>query len=78
MFLRLLLEKLLQDGLIKMIKLKNISKSFGDVNVLDNVSYEIEEGKITSILGPSGVGKTTLLNIMSGILKADSGEIHVA
>ncbi|MGN1042296.1 MAG: ABC transporter ATP-binding protein [Christensenellales bacterium] len=49
------------------MKLKNISKSFGDNKIFSNFDIEFSEGKITAVLGPSGCGKTTLLNIISGL-----------
>lgn len=57
------------------IVIKNLNKSFGDNRVLDNFSAVIPQGKITAVMGQSGVGKTTLFNIMLGFEKADSGEI---
>ena len=56
-------------------KVKNISKSFGDLKVLENISIDFPKNQTTCILGPSGCGKTTLLNIMAGILDMDSGEL---
>ena len=58
-----------------MLKLEHISKSFDGVNVLNDLSLEVEDGEIVSILGPSGCGKTTLLNLILGITKADQGQI---
>ncbi len=49
------------------MRVNNITKKYGDKVVLDNFSYNFEENKITAILGESGVGKTTLLNIIAGI-----------
>lgn len=60
-----------------MIKVSDVSKSFGVTKVLDNISFEINENAITCITGPSGVGKTTLLNIVSGLIKPDSGNIEI-
>ena len=59
-----------------MLELKNISKSFGNVNVLKDVNFSVENGEIVSILGSSGSGKTTLLNIILGITESDCGEIR--
>lgn len=50
-----------------MIKLKNISKSFGKEKILNNISLEIDQGEFVSVVGPSGAGKTTLLNIIGTI-----------
>lgn len=57
------------------IVLKNISKSFGNKKVLDDISLVVEEGEMLSLLGPSGCGKTTTLNIIAGLLKPDNGDI---
>ncbi len=57
------------------IIIKNISKSFGDKDVLNNFSTSFPIGKTTVIMGESGRGKTTLINIIMGVEKADSGEI---
>ena len=61
-----------------MIKVSNIRKSFGDLEVLRNVSLDVKEGEIVSIVGASGAGKTTLLQIMGTLLSADSGEVVIA
>ena len=64
------------------IEFKNVSKIYksGDIEVkaLDNVSFEIEQGELVCILGHSGAGKTTALNILGGMDKATSGKITVA
>lgn len=54
---------------------KNINKSYKDLKILDNISIDFEEYKTTCILGESGVGKTTLLNIIAGITDKDTGDI---
>ena len=58
-----------------MLKCINIDKQFGDNIVLKNFSHEFAEGKATAILGRSGGGKTTLLNILMELLSPDSGEV---
>ena len=57
-----------------MVEIRGISKSY-DKKVLDKVSFQIEPGSIMVITGASGKGKTTLLNIMMGLVIPDSGEI---
>jgi ABC-type Fe3+/spermidine/putrescine transport system ATPase subunit len=57
------------------IKLKNISKSYSDLQALNNISLEIKDKEYFIILGPTGAGKTTLLKIIAGLIKSDSGEI---
>jgi NitT/TauT family transport system ATP-binding protein len=54
--------------------LREISKAYGDLRVLDGFSLDFAFGKVTVVLGPSGCGKTTLLNVLSGLLSADAGE----
>lgn len=60
-----------------MIKLNNISFSYGKKTVIDNISAEFECSKLYGILGANGSGKTTLLKLISGILKPDSGKITI-
>jgi len=57
------------------IKIENLKKSYGSLEVLEDVTFSLEESCITLIIGPSGCGKTTILNIISGISQADSGSI---
>lgn len=59
------------------IELKNVSKSFGGVHALSDVSLSFGGGKIYGLLGPNGAGKTTLLNIITNRLYADSGEVTI-
>ena len=58
-----------------MLELKNISKSYGDQLILNDVSFEVKEKELVSILGPSGSGKSTLLQIIGLLNPADSGSI---
>lgn len=58
-----------------MIKIKGLSKSFGDKKILDNVNVSIAENSILTLVGPSGGGKTTLLRCLAGLETADSGEV---
>lgn len=60
-----------------MIDVKNITKSFGTLQVLKGIDLHIEQGEVVSIVGPSGAGKTTLLQIMGTLDKADSGTIEI-
>lgn len=55
--------------------LKNIYKSFEDVNVVNDFNISVEKGEIISLLGPSGCGKTTILKIIGGFLRPNSGEV---
>ncbi len=58
-----------------MIKFKNVSKSFGTIKALENISFEVEKGEFVYITGPSGAGKTTILRLILSELRPDSGEI---
>ncbi len=60
-----------------MIKAANISKSFGSLQVLKNISLEIQQGEFVSIVGQSGAGKTTLLQILGTLDKPDSGMVNI-
>ena len=61
----------------KLVKVENVFKSFGDVNAVNGVSLEIEEGQFYSLLGPSGCGKTTLLRLIAGFEKPTSGQVFI-
>lgn len=58
-----------------MLELVDVAKRYGDNTVLDHISLTVENGQIVSILGPSGGGKTTLLNVLLGITEVSSGKI---
>ncbi|MBI2475027.1 ABC transporter ATP-binding protein [Candidatus Uhrbacteria bacterium] len=58
-----------------MLKLQNISKSFGGVQAVKNCSFEIEKNSITALVGPNGAGKTTVFNLVSGFSNPDKGDI---
>lgn len=60
-----------------MIKLEGITKSFGSLQVLKGIDLEINKGEIVSIVGPSGVGKTTLLQIMGTLDEPDAGTVQI-
>lgn len=60
---------------MEILRAENINKSFGEKQVLKDVSITLNEGEIISLLGVSGSGKTTLFNVLSGIYKPDSGSV---
>ena len=59
------------------IEIKNVSKSFGDKCILNNVNISVKQGEFLTLLGPSGCGKTTLLRMIAGFGSPDSGEILI-
>jgi len=61
-----------------MLNAKNLSKKYGQLTVLDDVSLEIPKGQVVSIVGPSGAGKSTLLHLLGGIDKPDKGEVFIS
>jgi branched-chain amino acid transport system permease protein len=58
------------------LSLKGVSRSFGGVEALAQVSFDLEEGKIYGLIGPNGAGKTTLINLVSGLMPPSSGKIE--
>lgn len=60
-----------------MIEVDSVSKSFGRIRALDNLSFSVREGELMGIIGHNGAGKTTAIRIIAGILHPDSGTVHV-
>jgi len=60
---------------MSILELKNVSKSYGDETILDNINFEMEKGEFVAILGFSGSGKTTLVQLIAGLLDASDGEL---
>ena len=61
----------------KILEAKNISKSFGKIQALDNVNFHLYKGKIHGLLGENGAGKSSLMNILSGIYQPEKGSIKI-
>lgn len=59
------------------LSIKGISKRFGQLHALNQVSLEVEQGEFFALLGPNGAGKTTLISILAGLTRADSGEARI-
>src|SRR3954463_6596519 len=59
------------------LRLTNVSKSYGAVRALDNLSFDVAEGRFFVLFGPSSVGKTTALRTIAGLVKPDAGEVHI-
>ena len=59
------------------VRVQNVSKNYGSLQALNDVSFEVKQGSCTGLLGPNGAGKTTLLKILTGQLEADSGFVEI-
>jgi spermidine/putrescine transport system ATP-binding protein len=59
------------------LSVKNLTKMFGDFTAVDNLTFDVEDGKFFSILGPSGCGKTTLLRMIAGFYQPDNGSVMI-
>jgi branched-chain amino acid transport system permease protein len=60
-----------------LLEVRNLSKSFGGLKAVQDVSFSVSEGQILGIIGPNGAGKTTLFNLLNGFLKPDTGEVLI-
>ena len=59
------------------VEFKNVSLSYGNRLILDNISFKINEGQIFGMLGPNGVGKSTIFNLITGLIKPKHGKILI-
>jgi len=59
----------------RLLEVKNLSRRFGGLKAVENVSFSVKEGHIKAVIGPNGAGKTTLFNLLSGFLKPDEGNV---
>lgn len=59
------------------VQIKNLTKTFDSTLAIDNLSLDIEKGKITGLIGADGAGKTTLIRLVIGLLVPDNGEVSV-
>jgi multiple sugar transport system ATP-binding protein len=59
------------------VKIKNVSKKFGDTNAVSNLSFTVQDGEFVVLLGPTGAGKTTTLRLIAGLEQADEGRIFI-
>ena len=61
---------------MSVLSVRNLSKSFGGVRALDDVSFDVGEGEFLALIGPNGAGKSTCFNILNGQLAPDAGEVR--
>lgn len=59
------------------VSVRNLTKCFGDLKVLDNISFDIKKGEFICVVGPTGCGKTTFLNLLTRLIPQTSGEILI-
>ncbi|WP_263348962.1 ATP-binding cassette domain-containing protein [Paraclostridium sp. AKS81] len=57
------------------VKIVNLTKQFNNVNILENINLEINQGELITLLGKSGCGKSTTLKLIAGLIKPESGDI---
>jgi branched-chain amino acid transport system ATP-binding protein len=60
----------------RLLELERVSKSFGGLNVIQELDLHVDEGEIVSVIGPNGAGKTTLFNLVTGVYRVDAGDIR--
>jgi ABC-2 type transport system ATP-binding protein len=58
-----------------MLEIKNLSKAYGDNQILKDISFQLDEGKIYGLIGKNGIGKTTLINCLTGVLSYEQGQV---
>ena len=61
-----------------LIELENISLAYGNRLILDNINFKINEGQIFGMLGPNGVGKSTIFNLITGLINPGNGKIKIS
>ncbi|HEY5860667.1 MAG TPA: ATP-binding cassette domain-containing protein, partial [Actinomycetota bacterium] len=59
-----------------LLEVAGITKRFGGLNALDDLSFEASDGEIVSIIGPNGAGKSTVFNVITGLYRPDAGDVR--
>jgi ABC-type branched-subunit amino acid transport system ATPase component len=60
---------------MQLLKIEGLSKSFGGLKAVNDVTFDVGEGQVIGLIGPNGSGKTTTLNLLTGFLKPDAGKV---
>lgn len=76
-FIKLFKGRMIMSDIQDSIRLENVSFSDGDVSIIKNITGQFNEGKITTLVGPSGAGKTTLFRLCNGLISPSSGDIFI-
>ncbi len=63
--------------MVNAVEFEKVTKAFGDVNAVKNISFEINQGQLVTLLGPSGCGKTTTLRLIAGLEMVTEGKITI-
>lgn len=66
-----------EPSAVNVLEIRNLSKRFGGLQAVDDCSFGVPEGSVTALIGPNGSGKTTVFNIVTGMMAADSGEVYL-
>ena len=61
-----------------MVEIQNLTKEYGKIRAVDNISFTVEKGEILGFLGPNGAGKSTTMNILTGYISSTSGTVKIA
>jgi len=64
------------DSIMMILEVEKLAQSYGGLNVLTEISFNLKEGEKAALIGPNGAGKTTLFNVLSGFVPSDRGQIH--
>ena len=67
----------MQDNKMPKVQVRNLTKKFGDLLVLNDISFDVRSGEFLCIVGPTGCGKTTFLNIIGGLERCDKGDLII-
>src|SRR5687767_2276974 len=65
------------EGVVNAIEVRGLTKSFGGLLAVDDVTFSIPMGRVTGFLGPNGAGKSTTLRMIFGLIRPDAGEAHI-